>query len=160
MGDPFARYQGTTPVNILKVADLALATAGRLTPELGRTEELVFVDEALRTYKRVLIENDRVVGVLLLGEKGEFPALKALIDSGQELGETRRTLLRSGAPLPQGTGRVICSCQTVRESVLHDAVAAGAADVVALMAATGAGTGCGSCRPELARLCARGRGRL
>ena len=113
----------------------------------------MFSDEALRTYKKVLLEDDRVVGVLLLGDKGEFPALKDLVESGVELGETRRTLLRSGQVPREGTGRLVCSCLSVRESTLVEAAAAGAATVEALMTATGAGTGCGSCRPELARFC-------
>jgi len=152
-GDPFARYQGSAPVNVLKVAGLNLASVGRLTSDHPRAETVVFIDEALRTYKKVLMEDDRVVGALLLGEKAEFGALKALIESGQELGETRKTLLRSGVLPQEGTGKLVCSCLSVRSSVLTEAVDAGAATVEALMDATGAGTGCGSCRPELARFC-------
>jgi ferredoxin-nitrate reductase len=152
-GDPFARYRGSTPVNVLKLGGLNLASVGRLTSDHPRAETIVFIDEALRTYKKVLLEDDRVVGALLLGEKAEFAALKELIDSGLELGETRRTLLRSGSVPKEGTGRLVCSCNSVRESTLTEAAAAGASTVEALMAATGAGTGCGSCRPELARFC-------
>ena len=140
-------------MNVLKVAGLNLASVGRLTSDHPRAQTVVFTDEALRTYKKVLLEDDRVVGALLLGEKAEFAALKALIESGQELGETRRSLLRSGALPQEGTGKLVCSCLSVRESVLASAETAGASTVEALMAATGAGTGCGSCRPELARFC-------
>jgi ferredoxin-nitrate reductase len=153
-GDPFARYHGSTSVNVLKLGGLNLASVGRLTTDHPRAETIVFLDEALRTYKKVLLEDDRVVGALLLGEKAEFAALKQLIDSGLELGETRRTLLRSGSVPQEGTGRLVCSCNSVRESTLTEAAAAGAGTVEALMTATGAGTGCGSCRPELARFCA------
>jgi ferredoxin-nitrate reductase len=152
-GDPFARYAGSTSVNVLKIGGLNLASMGRLTSDHPRAETILFVDEALRTYKKVVLEDDRVVGALLLGEKQEFAALKDLIDSGLELGETRRTLLRSGSVPREGTGKLICSCLSVRESTLNEAVAAGADSVEKLMSATGAGTGCGSCRPELARFC-------
>jgi assimilatory nitrate reductase catalytic subunit len=42
----------------------------------------------------------------------------------------------------------------VRAAVIGKAIAAGAGDVDAVAEATGAGTSCGSCRPELARLLA------
>lgn len=153
MGDPFALYRGSTSVNVLKIGGVDLATAGRLVSDHPRQESIVFSDEGLRTYKKVLLEDDRVVGALLLGDKTEFPALKDLIESGVELGELRRTLLRSGTIPREGTGRLVCSCLSVRESTLAEAAAGGAATVEALMTATGAGTGCGSCRPELARFC-------
>lgn len=149
-GDPFAVYPGSLAVNVLKVGGVDLASAGRLVTDHPRAEELVFRDEALRTYKRVVVEDDRVVGCLLLGDKSDFPALKELIETGVELGERRRTLLRSGKVEAEGTGRTVCSCLGVKESTL---AAAGASSLDALMAATGAGTGCGSCRPELARFC-------
>jgi assimilatory nitrate reductase catalytic subunit len=42
-------------------------------------------------------------------------------------------------------------------NTLRDAVAGGAGSVEALEACTGAGTNCGSCRPELAALIAANR---
>jgi ferredoxin-nitrate reductase len=151
-GDPFARYRGSVAVNVLKIGGLNLASVGRLVSDHPRREIILFVDEALRTYKKVVLEDDRVVGALLLGEKAEFSALKDLIESGLELGETRKTLLRSGKLPQEGSGKLICSCLSVRESTLAEA-STGAATVEALMEATGAGTGCGSCRPELSRFC-------
>ena len=152
-GDPFARYKGSVALNVLKVGGLSLASVGRLASDHPRAETIVFLDEAQRTYKKVLLEDDRVVGALLLGEKAEFAALKTWIESGLELGETRKTLLRSGSLPKEGTGKLVCSCLTVRESVLFEAIREGADTVDALMEATGAGGGCGSCRPELARFC-------
>jgi len=61
---------------------------------------------------------------------------------------------------PDGSGpardRIICQCRSVPASAIAAAVARGA-DVAALKAALGCGTVCGSCVPELARLCGAAR---
>ncbi|MEM6307492.1 MAG: molybdopterin dinucleotide binding domain-containing protein, partial [Pseudomonadota bacterium] len=55
----------------------------------------------------------------------------------------------SGAPDP---GATVCSCMSVGINTLRDAISDGAHSVDALGVCTGAGTSCGSCRPELAQL--------
>ena len=56
---------------------------------------------------------------------------------------------RGDAPDP---GATVCACMGVGLNDLRRAVAAGAGSIEALGAATGAGTNCGACRPELAGL--------
>jgi assimilatory nitrate reductase catalytic subunit len=68
----------------------------------------------------------------------------AAIDS-----ETRRRILAGRAPAGANLGPVICSCHGVRRQTILDAIAGGAGDVDAVGAGTGAGTNCGSCRPEI-----------
>ena len=56
---------------------------------------------------------------------------------------------RGTAPDP---GATVCACMSVGLNDLRRAVAAGAGSIEALGDATGAGTNCGACRPELAGL--------
>ncbi|MEO9683688.1 MAG: nitrate reductase [Tateyamaria sp.] len=49
-------------------------------------------------------------------------------------------------------GATVCACMGVGMNDLRQAISAGATSVDALGAATGAGTNCGACRPELAAL--------
>lgn len=56
-----------------------------------------------------------------------------------------------GRPDP---GATVCSCMAVGVNTLRTAMAEGATTVAELGACTGAGTSCGSCRPELAALLA------
>ncbi|MBT0958301.1 nitrate reductase [Alphaproteobacteria bacterium KMM 3653] len=58
---------------------------------------------------------------------------------------------RSGADQPD-PGTTVCACLNVGINTLRAAVEAGARSVEALGAVTCAGTNCGSCKPELARL--------
>jgi assimilatory nitrate reductase catalytic subunit len=52
---------------------------------------------------------------------------------------------------------MVCACLKVGARVIDAAIARGAGSVDAVSAATGAGTNCGSCRPELARMIAAKR---
>src|SRR5690606_9262403 len=53
------------------------------------------------------------------------------------------------------TSPVVCSCHQVREAALEIAIRQGCHDVAALGQCTRAGTGCGSCLPEIKSLLAR-----
>jgi len=56
----------------------------------------------------------------------------------------------------EATGdRQVCNCRKVTESRLRTAIAEGTTTVAALCDATGAGTGRGSCKGELADLVSR-----
>ena len=47
----------------------------------------------------------------------------------------------------------ICICHGIARATIEAAISAGAKNPNAVGAATRAGTGCGSCRPEIAALC-------
>jgi NAD(P)H-nitrite reductase large subunit len=49
-------------------------------------------------------------------------------------------------------GAMICACLKVGSRAIETAITAGACSIEAVGTATGAGTNCGSCRPELARM--------
>jgi assimilatory nitrate reductase catalytic subunit len=51
-------------------------------------------------------------------------------------------------------GAIVCACLGVGVNTIRQAIGQGCAGVAALGQATGAGTNCGSCRPELAALLA------
>lgn len=49
-------------------------------------------------------------------------------------------------------GKLVCSCNNVGSGNIQNEIAGGCTDFKALCASTGAGTGCGSCRPEVKQL--------
>jgi ferredoxin-nitrate reductase len=110
---------------------------------------VVFTDKARHYYKKCIVHNDRLVGAILIGDKVEFQEFKDLIANGIELSEKRLALLRSGQSAAPVLGRLVCSCHSVGEENLRLAVANGCTDFGQLCRQTGAGTGCGSCRPEV-----------
>lgn len=151
-------YQGSAQTNLLKIPGLDLVSIR--TPnsplEIGDSEEydeVIYSDKKSRIYKKCIIQNDRLVAAILIGDKSQFSQFKELIYSGIELGEKRKTLLSSGASSSATPvlGKLVCSCNSVGEGNILSSIQGGACDLGSIGKATGAGTGCGSCRPEIAR---------
>ena len=103
-------------------------------------------------YKKCIVYKDRLVGAILIGDKSEFQEFKELIASKTELGEKRLQLLRSGKKPEPVLGKLVCSCNTVGSDNIKNKIADGCQDFKQLCAITGAGTGCGSCRPEVKKI--------
>jgi ferredoxin-nitrate reductase len=152
-GDVTDYYQGTLLMNILKLHGADLCSLGMVeTPEDPAYEEVVFIDKAKRYYKKCIIHNDRLVGAILIGDKSEFLEFRELISKKMELSEKRLVLLRSGGKATPVIGKLVCSCGSVGAGNLEDKIAEGCDSVEKLCKATGAGMGCGSCRPEIQAL--------
>ena len=153
LGDIAARYEGSLLMNIIKIPGFDLCSLGITErPDDNAYEEIIFIDRAKRYYKKCLIHQDRLIGAILIGDKHEFLEFKELIAGKLELSEKRLQLLRSGKKAEPVLGRLVCSCNNVGSENLQRAVKSGAESLDALCSATGAGTGCGSCRPEVNRV--------
>ncbi len=153
-GDQTSRYQGSTPMNILKFPDLDLCSIGiSEIPIDGKGfDEILFLDRSALYYKKCIIKNDRLVGAVLLGDKTEFAEFKELIDSQTELSEKRMQLLRSGKIAEPALGPLICSCNNIGSGNVKNAIAGGCNSLKEICQNTGAGLGCGSCKPEIQRI--------
>ncbi|RYE03630.1 MAG: NAD(P)H-nitrite reductase, partial [Sphingobacteriaceae bacterium] len=121
-------------------------------PDGSNYEEIVFIDKSKRYYKKCIIHEDKLVGTILIGDKNEFLEYKELIANKTELSDKRLQLLRSGKKAEPVLGKLVCSCNNVGSENICHKIASGCTDLKAIGAATGAGTGCGSCRPEVKRI--------
>jgi len=150
-GDLSAIYKGSTFMNILKMEGLQLCSIGfpETPADDPNYEEIVFIDKAKRYYKKCVIHNDKLVGAILIGDKSEFIEFKDLISNKIELSDKRLELLRSNKKAEPVIGKLICSCNNVGEGNLENKIKAGCKDFTKLCQETGAGMGCGSCRPEV-----------
>ena len=152
--DVNAVYNGSVPINILKFPGVELCSLGiTVPPENDKTyDEILFIDRANRYYKKCIVHNDKLVGAILLGDKSEFREFRDLIQQQTELSERRLTLLRSGKPAEPVKGKLVCSCNNVGSGNIFDAIKGGITMLDELCNHTGAGTGCGSCKPEVKAL--------
>ena len=149
-GDISKYYQGTPAMNILKMNGMDLVTLGITEcPDDKNFEEIIFIDKAKRYYKKCIIQNDRLVGAILIGDKKEFPEFRDLIQDKTELSEKRLQLLRSGKTTEPVIGKLICSCANVGEGNIQNKINQGCRDLESLCSASGAGIGCGSCKSEV-----------
>ena len=151
LGDLNSIYKGSVLMNILKFEDLDLCSIGMVNaPKNDNSyEEVVLKDLNQHFYKKCIIKNDLLVGAILMGDKNEFAEFKRFIEGKIELSEKRTELLRGKNEAKPVIGKLICSCSQVGEGNLLDAINNGCKDFNELCSKTGAGLGCGSCKPEV-----------
>jgi ferredoxin-nitrate reductase len=144
-------YKGSLLMNILKMHSLELCSLGlaEIPGNDPNYEEIIFIDKAKRYYKKCIIHQDKLVGAILIGDKSEFLEFRSLIENKMELSEKRIQLLRSGKTAEPIIGKTVCSCNNVGEGNLINKIKEGCKDHLQLCQLTGAGMGCGSCRPEV-----------
>ena len=152
-GDIASYYKGSTLMNIIKIHGFDLCSIGMSEcPEDSSYQQIVFTDKAKRYYKKCIIHEDKLVGAVLIGDKSEFLEFRELIANKIELSEKRLQLLRSGNKADPVLGKLVCSCNNVGSENINKKIAEGCDNMKDLCASTGAGAGCGSCRPEVKRL--------
>jgi ferredoxin-nitrate reductase len=153
-GDTLAVYEGSISMNILKFSDLDLCSIGIPVVPSGEKgyEEILFIDKAQRYYKKCIIKEDRLVGAILMGDKSEFAEFRELIESKIELSNLRKELLRSGQTREPVLGKLVCTCNSVGKGNIEKLIDGGCDDFNSLCKQTGAGLGCGSCKPEVQQI--------
>ncbi|MBY0479905.1 MAG: molybdopterin-dependent oxidoreductase [Chitinophagaceae bacterium] len=152
-GDISLYYKGSLLMNILKMHGTTLCSMGMAeTPNDPAYEEVLFIDKAKQYYKKCIIYNDRLVGAILIGDKTEFIEFKALIENKIELSEKRLALLRSGDKAEPVIGKLVCTCGNVGEGNILAKIKEGCTELKELCKVSGAGQGCGSCKPEVQQI--------
>ena len=151
-GDPMAIYKGSLSMNILKFPGIELCSMGFIPGDTENVEDVILLDNSKNYYKRCIVKNDRLVGAIMIGDKSEMLDFKNWISTGIELVEIREKLLRPGVAKEAVKGKMVCSCLNVGEGNIMDSIQSGCLTVEDISKVTGAGTGCGSCKPELKSL--------
>ncbi|WDT77583.1 MAG: FAD-dependent oxidoreductase [Candidatus Manganitrophus sp.] len=149
------RYPGTLCATTLKVAGIHLTSAGDFIGGRG-AEELIFVDTEKAIYKKCVIRQNRLAGMILLGDNKDGPRLFNLIQKGEEVGEIKSSLLgnvsvEGGAGAASGVAALretdlVCNCNNVTKGMILAAIREkGLKSRDEVAACTQATTGCGSC---------------
>ncbi|MCL4136905.1 UNVERIFIED_CONTAM: hypothetical protein GTU68_026344 [Idotea baltica] len=151
LGDFSSLYNGSVLMNILKFENLDLCSIGmvNIPSDDSSYEEIILMDVSQRFYKKCIVKDDTLKGAILMGDKNEFAEFKRLIEEEIELSEKRNELLRGASNTEPLKGELVCSCSQVGEGNITDAIAGGCSEFKNLCAQTGAGLGCGSCKPEI-----------
>ena len=151
-----AAYAGSVTSAKLKVTGVDLFSAGDFADAPGR-EEIVLRDVARGVYKRLVIEADRIAGVVMYGDTADAGWFFGHLKDGTDISEIRETLIfgpafAGGAPLdPMAAVAAlpdeaeICGCNGVCKGRITEAIAGGAATLDAVRARTKASSSCGTC---------------
>jgi nitrite reductase (NADH) large subunit len=152
--NPGTRYRGSKLYTRLKVAGIEVASMGCIEPELETDEVFQIVEERKNAYRKLVIRDGKLVGAMLVGNAASAATLIQAFDRGDTLPEDPLEILCQVSACGN-VDRTVCSCNRVTETTVHQAIEDGADSVEALGVATKAGTGCGSCKGELAQLITR-----
>ncbi len=164
-GDESRPYAGSLVHSKLKVAGVNLVSVGRFaaSAEAGTSESLRVEDTGAGLYRKVVIEDGRVVGGILMGQIEDGPRLVNLVAKGVALKDEaeRRALLLGSlaagaataaaaadelaavAALPDDAN--VCGCMGVAKGAIVAAIDAGATTLAEIKRATRASSSCGSC---------------
>ena len=150
--NPTARYRGSKLYTKLKVAGVDVASMGAIEPKQDTDEILQVLEERRGIYRKLIVRDGKLVGAILVGEGDTAAALARWFDRGDSLPANRLDLLCSGELSPASSDPEICNCHHVCRSTIVAAIETGHTTLPSLSSATQAGTGCGSCRGQLANL--------
>ena len=150
--NPNARYRGSRVYTRLKVAGVEVASMGDIDQREADDEVLQVIEERRGIYRKLIIRDERLAGAVLVGDASAAAALVRRFERGDPLPANRLDLFASPERESEREGEVVCNCHQVTESTLRDAVRRGCRTLQDLATRTGAGTGCGSCRGQLAAL--------
>ena len=140
----------------LKVSGVDLFSAGDFAEGEGR-EEIVFRDPARGIYKRLILRDNRIIGVVMYGDTADSGWFLDKLKSGEDIAAIRETLIfgpacQGGemtdplalvAAMPESAE--ICGCNGVCKGTIVQAIEDGATDLDAVRAVTRASASCGSC---------------
>jgi nitrite reductase (NADH) large subunit len=153
--NPQARYRGSKVYTRLKVAGVEVASMGEIDPRDADDEVVQVIEQTRGVYRKLVIRGDRLAGAVLVGDASAAAGLVRRFERGDPLPANRLDLFASPDRAAEPAGGVVCNCHQVTEPTLLEAVRGGCRTLQDLAARTGAGTGCGSCRGQLASLLLR-----
>ena len=114
-----AQYEQKTLSTKLKVTGCDLFSAGDFAEQEGR-EDILFRDPARGVYKRLVIEDNKIVGAVMYGDTADGSWFFGMIKDGTDISEMRDTLIfgpaYQGAPL-RTLSQPLQHCRLMRRSV-------------------------------------------
>jgi nitrite reductase (NADH) large subunit len=151
---PGARYVGSKLYTRLKVAGIEVASMGATRPEVSTDRTIQIIEDEQCIYRKLVIRENRLIGVQLVGDTSAAGQLIQLFDSGAPLPESplEAFCAYSASGAATAASRPVCNCNNVSEATLVEFIRNGCSSVETLGAATRAGTGCGSCKSQLLTL--------
>jgi nitrite reductase (NADH) large subunit len=152
-----AAYTGSFMSTKLKVTGIDLYSGGDFTEAKDR-EEIVLRDSARGVYKRLVIKDNKIIGIVMYGDTADGPWFFDKLKKGEDISEQREMLIfgqsfAGGTPLdPMAAVAAlppdaeICGCNGICKSKITDAISAkGLTSIDDVRAHTKASASCGSC---------------
>ncbi len=151
-GNKGAVYAGTVQAAKLKIVGIDVFSAGTWA-DAADAEAVRYDDPALGVYKKLVLRNGKLAGVILVGDTSDSHRYMDWLRADVDLSAQRRHLLfppptsDSGLDIAQmAESATICGCVGVTKGAIIEAIhEKGVNTLSQLKEATRASTGCGSC---------------
>ncbi|MGH7198619.1 MAG: nitrite reductase large subunit NirB [Candidatus Omnitrophota bacterium] len=147
-------YKGSTLATKLKVAGIELFSAGDFKDGEGK-ERVVYEDHAFGVYKKLVVQSEKVVGCILIGDARDANRFLEMIRKEERISDKRHSLLFEDAPAVAGSEKdvmslpdseTICGCIGVSKGAIVAVVRdKGLKTLSDVKKCTRASTGCGTC---------------
>ena len=138
-------YRGAPPATRLKVADIELFCAGVHSPDAPGDDEVIAMDTRAGVYRKLVLRDDRLIGAILLGDTTLSGRLTSILRSEERVPDDLFDV--GGAGEGAGADELVCACNGVsRAQIVAAAERERMTHVDQVSRATGACTGCGTCR--------------
>ena len=153
-GNRGATYHGSVVATKLKVMGCDVFSAGAYQEQPGVSEAVRYEDPALGIYRKLVLAEGRLKGVVLVGDTEDSYRYMDWLKSGVDLTDKRRHHLLFPEPSPDAgfdvaamaDGETVCGCNGVTKgSIIHAIHEQGVNTLAQLKEKTRASTGCGSC---------------
>jgi len=87
------KYEGTIPYNTLKVVGIDLTSAGLVNPEDESYEELRLERAEQGIYKKIVVREGKIIGLISLGTKKGVDEISRLISEKKNVEKWKESLL-------------------------------------------------------------------
>jgi NAD(P)H-nitrite reductase large subunit len=149
-------YAGSRVGTKLKVADVNVVALGERDAQPG--DEVITTLDASGRYRRAVARNGILVGAQVVGDAKAAAAFAHAFEGGTPIPGSLAAFIFGieviGAPAQPAAANDerVCVCNEVSRSQIQRAIDTGAHDIAEIGRTTLAGTGCGTCRGELAAM--------
>lgn len=156
-------YEGSVVSTKLKISGVDVFSAGEFIEGPEHTV-ISAKDDWKRTYKKILLKDNVIVGAVLFGDVTESANLQKLVKQGAVMTEELYSSLMGtgccGGGAKKGASveamddeEIVCGCNGVTKKAIVDAIAVdGLTTVDEIKACTGATRSCGGCKPMVEQI--------
>lgn len=153
-------YQGSLVYTQLKVSGVNVFSAGQFQ-DGEQTKAIRVHDEFAGIYKKVVIQDNKIIGAVLFGDTSDSTRLLSMMRNGEDVAEMSKVAIfpsESGEPQVSPVVALadddnVCDCNGISKGTIISAIKEqGLTTVEEVKQCTSAGRSCGGCKPLIADL--------
>ncbi|KGA96565.1 nitrite reductase [Alkalihalobacillus alcalophilus ATCC 27647 = CGMCC 1.3604] len=154
-------YKGSVVYTQLKVAGVDVFSAGNFI-DTENTKSIRVHDEFDRIYKKVVIQDNRILGCVLFGDTSDSPRILSMLRSKEDISKLNKVAIlpseqmgaeKESAVASMLDSETICGCNGVSKGDIVSAInELGLKTVREVTQCTNAARSCGGCKPQVQEL--------